>query len=308
MPAWQQPTPVAICWSVRDPGFRIECILQAARMPDPVFYVGRMNAHTDAALASSYAAPALFTGAGGDAVFYEMLQWWPAADYLQVQGLDAGFPGAAMDAARLGRVSVWRAIASALSEWFRHDVLARRPSGTSELLSRDAQQHALDLARFAHPALRGADQLPIGKFMQTVALMHPVGCYDPLEKEAAPQIVHPLLSQPLVELTLQLPTYVLIRGGHGRALARQAFANELPPQIASRRTKGGMEEHLKTILSANLEFVRSMVLEGQLARRGLLDRAKLEELLSGRPTALIGSMSQIHGLVAVEAWLDRWAH
>jgi len=292
----------------RDPGFRIERILEAARMPDPVFYVGRMNAHTDAALAASYAAPALFTGAGGDAVFYEMLQWWPAADYLHIHGLDAGFPASAMDAARLGRVSVWRAIASALSEWFRHDALARRPGGTGPLLTPDVQQYSVDLDRFAHPAFRGADQLPIGKFMQTVALMHPVGYYDPFEKEAAPEIVHPLLSQPLVELALRLPTYLLIRGGHGRALARQAFASELPPQISNRRTKGGMEDHLRTVLHSNLDFVRGILLEGQLARRGMLDRAKLEELLSDRPTALIGSMSQIHGLVAVEAWLSRWTH
>lgn len=292
----------------RDPGFRIERILQAARMPDPVVYVGRMNAHTDAALATSYAAPAMFTGAGGDAVFYELLRWWPAADYLHNHGLDAGFLIAAMDAARLGRVSVWRAIASAMSEWLRHDALARQPGGTATLLAHEVQQFAVDPDRFAHLEFRGADQLPIGKYMQTVALTYPVGYYDPLEKEAAPEIVNPLLSQPVVELALRLPSYMLTRGGHGRALARQAFGSELPPQISNRRTKGGMEDHLKTVLRANLDFVRGMVLEGHLTRRGMLDRAKLEELLSDRPTAMTSSMSQIHGLVAVEAWLSRWIH
>ena len=139
-----------------------------------------------------------------------------------------------------------------------------------------------------------------------VALMHPLGYYDPFEQAAAPELVHPLFSQPLVELSLRLPTYVLTQGGHGRALARRAFASDLPPQIASRRSKGGMEEHIKAVLHANIDFVRGMLLDGELSRRGILVRAKVEELLSGRPTALPGPVSQIHGLVAVEAWLSRW--
>lgn len=291
---------------LRDPDFKVERVLQVARMPNPVVYIGRMNASMDAALAQAYGASAMFTGAGGDAAFYELLRWWPAADYLQDKGLSAGFAAAAMDAARLGRVSVWRTVALAMAEWLHHDHTARNPGWSFALLTPGVQQQALDLHRFNHPALRDADHLPIGKYMQTVALMHPLGYYDPFEQTSAPELVHPLLSQPVVELCLRLPTYVLTQGGHGRALARRAFAGDLPPEIANRSTKGGMEDHFKAVLQSNLEFVRRLLLEGQLAQQGMLDRAKVEELLSGRPTSLVGSMSQIHGLVAIEAWLSRW--
>lgn len=67
-----------------------------------------------------------------------------------------------------------------------------------------------------------------------------------------------------------------------------------------------MEEHIKEVLLSNLDFARGMLLDGELARRGMLDRAKVEELLSGRPTALAGPVSQIHALIGVEAWLARW--
>ncbi|MBT9495436.1 MAG: hypothetical protein IV107_24450 [Paucibacter sp.] len=248
----------------------------------------------------------MFTGAGGGALFYEIPRWWPAADYLKNQGLDAGFAAAAIDAARLGNVSVWRAVSLALKERVRPDLAARSSRGPAALLAPGILQDQIEQNSFAHPALRGANQLPIGKYMQTVALMHPVGYYDPFEQAAAPELVHPLFSQPLVELSLRLPSYVLTQGDHGRALARRAFASDLPPQIVNRCSKGGMEEHIKAVLHANIDFVRGMLLEGELNRRGMLARAKVEELLSGRPTALPGLVSQIHGLVAVEAWLSRW--
>ncbi|HEY1092525.1 MAG TPA: asparagine synthase-related protein [Burkholderiaceae bacterium] len=295
------------CAGINNLGFRIERVLQIARMPNPVAYVGGMNTATDARLASAHAASAMFTGAGGDALFYELPRWWPAADYLHDNGLDAGLPAAALDAARLGKLSVWRTLALAVRERMRPDLSARLPRMQHPLLDRDWISAHADDQRYMHPALpEGALLLPIGKYMQTVALMHPVGYYDPFEQALAPELVYPLLSQPLVELCLRLPTYVLAHGGRGRALARSAFAADLPPQIANRRSKGGMEEHIKAVLDTNIDLVRDLLLEGELSRRGILDRRKVDELLSGRPTTLTCSPSQIHGLVAVEAWLSRW--
>ena len=290
----------------RELGFRIERVMQIARMPNPVPYVGCMNTATDAKLASAYDAGAMFTGAGGDALFYELPRWWPAADYLHDKGLDAGFPGAVLDAARLGKLSVWRTLALALREHHRPNLSSRLPARPHPLLRHDCTSAETAEQRFMHPALSEGARLPIGKSIQTVALMYPIGYYDPFEQAAAPELVHPLLSQPLVELCLQLPTYLLAHGGRGRALARNAFAADLPPQVANRRSKGGMEEHITAVMQANIDVVRGLLLEGELSRRGMLDRPKVEQLLSGRPTTLACSPSQIHGLVAVEAWLSRW--
>ncbi|WP_148090427.1 asparagine synthase-related protein [Paucibacter sp. KBW04] len=296
----------------RNPSFQLERVLQIARMPDPVPYIGWMNANTDAQLARAYGAGALFTGAGGDALFYEIPRWWPAADYLHTKGLTTGFAAAAMDAARLGRVSLWRAGALALRERIHLRTESRSPKGATTLLAQsflqDREREAKHESRFIHPALQMGPYLPIGKYMQTVALMHPMGYYDPFEQAAAAELVNPLLSQPLVELCLRLPSYVLTQGGQGRALARRAFAPDLPPQITHRRSKGGMEEHIKSVLKANRDFARTLLLEGKLSHQGWIDRAKVEESLSGRPTALPGPISQIHGLVAIEAWLSRWSN
>jgi asparagine synthase (glutamine-hydrolysing) len=81
----------------------------------------------------------------------------------------------------------------------------------------------------------------------------------------------------------------------------------LPARIASRRSKGGMEEHAVAVLRNNIDFARGLLLEGELVRRQLIDRNKVEEVLSGRPTALVSHPSQIHTLIAIEAWLGRWS-
>lgn len=290
----------------RDPDFRIDRVLTIARTPGPIPYIGWMNARADAALAAAHSAGAIFTGAGGDALFFEFPRWWPAADYLSLRGLDVGFAAAVMDAARLGKVSVWSAVALAVSERLRPNLSARNLAGHTAFLSQGVLDYHVQRERFVHPSLLLGNALPTGKHAQTAALMHPLGYYDPFEQAAAPERVNPLFSQPLVELCLRLPTYVMTQGGRGRALARRAFAPDLPPQITNRRSKGGMEEHITAVLRNNLDVARAMLIDGELVRRGLLDRAKLVEVLSGKPTALAGPISQIHALIGIEAWLTRW--
>jgi len=290
----------------RDPGFRIGRVLSSARMCVPIPYVGWMSGASDAQLATAYGAPAMFTGAGGDSLFYEFASWWPASDCLAAQGLSTGFLAAAMDAARLGRVSIWRAIGLAMKERVAPSAFERELTGTAPFLAPEVRTGMEHRMRFLHPSLQDAADIPIGKRVQTFGLLHPLTYYNPFEREAAPELVNPLLSQPLVELCLRLPTYLLTQGGHGRALARQAFAADLPSQIVHRRSKGGLEEHVKAILLSNLKEIRPLLLEGQLARRGLLDLPKVEAVLSGKTSALQGPVSQIHGLVAIEAWISRW--
>ncbi|RZI56886.1 MAG: asparagine synthase [Rubrivivax sp.] len=290
----------------RRPGFRLERVLAAARMPAPVPYIGWMNSDGDAQLSREHAAPAMFSGTGGDFVFYEYPRWWAAADYLHGHGLGREFAAVAMDAARLGRVSFWQATARAMREWIRPDLSLRATSGFTGLLAPGAWTPQ-ESPSPEHPCWGALAELPIGKYMQTLAMLYPVGYYDPFSKEASPELVSPLLSQPVVELCLSLPTYLLTKGGRGRALARRAFADALPPRIANRRSKGGMEEHIKVVLDENIELVRELLLDGALCDRGLLHRSTLEALLSGRPTALAGTPTQLHGLAAIEAWLTHWA-
>jgi asparagine synthase (glutamine-hydrolysing) len=133
----------------------------------------------------------------------------------------------------------------------------------------------------------------------------PLEYYNPFAPEASPELVHPLLSQPLIELCLALPTFTLTTGGRGRALARRAFADRMPAEIANRRSKGGTEDHVAAVLRRSQRLARSVLMEGWLVRKGLLDPVRVDAALSGRPSANGASVAEIHACFAMEAWLGQ---
>jgi len=289
----------------RDSAFHLSELPAPGRTPVPGSYLGRMGSdRMDAEITRAEGAPVLFTGAGGDQLFQEVRSTWPAADYLQLHGPDLGFPRAVLDSARLGRVSFWRALRLAVRDRLaRHDPL----EGIGQyitLMPRDVVAGVLHQpGRFVHPGLLAASDLPIGKLFHLSALICPFDYYNPYGPETSPELVHPLMSQPLQELCLKLPTYVLTHGGRGRALARQAFADRLPPEIATRRSKGCTTDHVADVLQRSLNLARDLLLEGQLVRRGLLDRQRVEVALSGRPCADQTDVPETHSCIGVEAWL-----
>ena len=289
----------------RDTGYRLERVQAMALTPCPTSIAGRLTADTDAAHARSVEAPAMFTGGGGDQLYFEFRRWWPAADYLRLRGFGPGFLRAAMSAARLGGQSVWQTVRLALSDRLRRGAPSIDAGGSLSLAGPGLMDGAPDLARFVHPLGGSAHDLPIGKSVQLSQLLFPMEYYDPLARQAAPELVNPLLSRPLVELCLRLPTYLLTEGGQPRGLARLAFAHRIPRAIALRRSKGGMEEHLSTVVAQNRDVVRALLLDGQLVRRGLIDRRRIEDALSDARQAPTASTAEILTCVGIEAWLAR---
>lgn len=292
----------------RDKDYNLQDILDAARMPIPPNYVGRMgSARTDAQIAASLGAPAMFSGAGGDQVFFELLCTWPAADYLHLHGLDRGFLRAALDSAQLGRVSLWMALKKSIVDQSYSAGLSDGVGRYLKLIKPDAVEAAATQShRHIHPHLRESTGIPIGKFNQVRWVSQPVDYFDPYLREAAPEMVNPLLSQPIIEVCLAMPTYLLTRGGRGRALARNAFSDHIPQEIVTRRSKGGMEEHVTRILHRNIDLARGLLMDGQLASRGLIDRKQVEASLFGNVSTVNAAyVSEIHGCLAVEAWLQQ---
>jgi asparagine synthase (glutamine-hydrolysing) len=116
------------------------------------------------------------------------------------------------------------------------------------------------------------------------------------------------MSQPLIELCLQIPSYVWIAGGRDRAIARRAFMRALPPQIVRRQGKGAIDQHNLAICDANESYLRETLLNGVLVREGLLDRARLESYLAhGASRAGFEYNDVLRHHLCTEAWLRRWS-
>jgi asparagine synthase (glutamine-hydrolysing) len=234
-------------------------------------------------IAMAAGARTLWTGQGGDHIFLQTSDPSSAADYLATEGLRLGLIAAVADAARLSRQPYWFVLRAAFARGAAGhaaaQTLARQPYFVDpEALPDNTDEYV------SHPWTVEAEDLPRGKRTQIRHLGEVTNRHRPIPRfERAPQH-HPLLSQPLMEVCLQIPTYLLVRGGRERALAREAFADRLPPQILRRRDKGSIVSHATEVIRRSEHYVRELLLGGVLADAGIIVRSELEPyIVEGQP-------------------------
>jgi asparagine synthase (glutamine-hydrolysing) len=292
---------------------RLDYILNLRRSSRPWFYMYELeHGRFEGQLAAEREANGLFSGAGGDGVFFQARADLAVTDYLFDRGMGRDLLRVAVDAARISRKSIWPLLLTALRartippRWHPLSV-GGRPERT--LVSQDVQQAARRNPKLLHPwfANRSLRGIPPGVLWHALSVSAAPAYYSSFEAGPYPERTLPLLSQPLVELCLRIPTYVLIKNGMDRATARRAFAQDLPPEIVKRRSKGRIDQHVRNILDANLDFVRDLLLNGRLVKEGLLDRRNLELYLTRERSPADFQYAEIlQEHLCIEAWLSRW--
>ncbi|MGA7537644.1 MAG: asparagine synthase-related protein [Steroidobacteraceae bacterium] len=294
----------------RDPSFSLQPLLGIHRSPEPTNYPYFLeHGRLDAQLAAECGAAAVLIGYGGDQLFYQERAQWAPGDFLHRRGVRPAVLRIALDAAQMDQVSVWRVLRAATSGYLVQQrwSLLEEAGRMRPLLVPDVIREARRSAEFLHPLLRHPRGTPSGKLWHAHQISQPFDFYDPLAGERGTERVAPLCSQPLMELCLRIPTYVLTQGGWDRAVARRAFYEELPTPIRNRRHKGGIEEHLRQTVEQNRGFLRELLLDGFLVREGIIDRNKLAEVLSGRATRIASGSGELLEYAGIEAWCGRWS-
>lgn len=239
------------------------------------------------------------TGAGGDNLFCYLTTTAPVLDAAAVLGLrDAS--RALNDVATLGDATIWKAGRFAVAKRLRS---GRRPLWRRNefFLAPGAPATEAD----PHPWLnRPPDALPgtVEHVESLVLIQH----FTEPEHASGKRLHQPLVNQPLMETCLSIPTWLWVRGGRNRAVARAAFADLLPPGIIRRRTKGRLEGMCSRAYSSERDVLAGLMLEGELARRGLLDQAGIERYLRA-PGPPDDSYFRLFDLVALELWLCSWS-
>ena len=221
------------------------------------------------------------TGQGGDAVFFQMPTALIALDEIAERGRQARLP-VIHRVARWTRRSVW--------PWAWMPLLRRR---------RD-QLSAID-----HPWLADLEGVPPAKTVQISALAACQIFQMPAARSLGGPCVNPLLSQPVMEAGLALSAVDLTWGGRDRAAARDAFRDRLPLAVFQRRSKGELGAYYGEAVAAKLDVLRPWLLEGELAKRGMLpgglDQAMTRDVLIWR-----GGFSTLLSLALTEAWVRHW--
>ena len=256
----------------------------------------------------AHGASAYFTGELGDELFLQGIMEHVAADYVWHHGFSLQLFGIAYHEARVRRLPLWEILLDSLGNRRKTMPLPYYPAllKKNEYLSEEVLA-SLTPSSLLPAVVRNIDSIPPCKRMQVLLCFPPREYYDPLGDLEQPELVEPLKSQPLLELCFRIPTFVMTAGGVGRALAREAYRNDLPREIIRRRTKGTSTEMHTQALRNNYGVLREMLLDGLLTQEGIVDRKKLERWFA-RPEALtVENMSQIPLLYGTEAWLRRWA-
>ena len=291
---------------------RLERLTTLRRSARPWFYMYELeHGELETRLAQEHGANGLFSGAGGDGIFYQARADLAVADYFFDHGFGSGLLHTAVDAAQVSRRSIWPLLVKAL----RARILPKRFNPMAEagrmertLVNADVLKAAIGNVDFDHPwfTRKATQGVSPGILWHVSTVSVPPAYYPSFGPELVPERTLPLLSQPLVELCIRTPSYLLIASGRDRAVARRAFASDLPEATVKRTAKGRIDQHLRNVLDANLEFVREFLLDGILVSKGLLNRGNLETYLTRERSPADFQYSEIlQEHLCIEAWLRR---
>ena len=248
-----------------------------------------------AQVTDEFDANLLIDGGGGDNLFCAINTASPAIDAL-LRGSPREARIAVGDIAARANCTIWEVVRAMVRRSLK--ARARWKEDRSFLV-----QSVLLPEPELHPWLEEL-RAPPGKREHVEALVHIQHFLDRSALSAL--LVHPLLAQPLLELCLRIPSWYWVRGGRDRAVARAAFADDLPASILQRRMKGSLQSMLYRAFSALRGEIRHLLLDGELAKAGLLDTGSLASALASEEWMSDAVQLRISELAAMELWLQSW--
>ena len=261
--------------------------------------------------ARAVGAQALFRGEGGDELFFRTQPALAVADFIHARGFRTGLMSLVMHAAVTEGVTAWQVLTRGLRDAFRSrhwqfTAMLARDLQDATLLHADVIRYVLAHATAAVPYGDLPRNVSPGQLWQWSLLSARRSFHGPFARDDDPPVIAPLLSQPIIETCMRIPAYMQMADKRDRALARRAFAQDLPPEIVRRRDKGGASTLAAAMLTRNLSFVRSMLLDGLVVRQGLIDRARLEATLSEAPSPEAVTTVPVFDLLGAEIWARAW--
>ena len=276
----------------------------AEHFPKPIGFVHELAYHSALLRAVGEAgADAVFTGNGGDNVFYNSSSVRPFFDAWKARGLHRETAQSIADIGRVTQVSRWEVC---------HQIVK-----AARIMRRPYQWHldidlmevdAADAVRADPPQHDWIAQAPLtrpGKLGHIALLLRVQNHVEGYLRGFGLPMVDPLMSQPIVELALTIPTWKMIEGGRNRAIARRAYADLLPPLIRDRRRKGSPSSFAVDLVNQRLDEIRERLMDGELARHRLISRSALDEVLVRGP-AIDRHYVRLMALLDMEAWITRW--
>ncbi len=293
-----------------NPARALPSLLSHPRSVRPYRQFIALDLSEDMAQAGIPLADATFTGQGGDHLFLATSSPLGFADFLRDLGLTSTVGAQLIAAARLSETSIWSVLAECLPQLLpgrRTSSMVKAMESRQTRFNADATALA-GLKTSVPDWAREARGLPPAKFNQVSNLVHMFQVREPMSRKWSRQTIHPLISQPVIELCLRLPTYLLCLNGESRGLARRAFHQQLPGLIRRRMTKGDASRQFTEYLNFNRATLASALSDGELVAEGLLSASAVNEFIRRDHFAADRFGRMMLSAYAIEAWLQSWKH
>lgn len=279
--------------------------------PEPSPLLGFIQRSTiEPGLLERTQATGVFNGDGGDSGFCSDSISYAVPEFLRTHGVAPRLFRLAAQVALLTEKSSWTVLTNAIRR-----VVTNKSTGipharileASQLVSPELRNDFHGHDHVSHPWFQGQRRVPWDKIRRIGMLMAAPESYTVAAADApVPEIVAPLYSQPVIETLLRIPIHTHFHSGRDRGLARMAFAAEVPDPILRRLWKDRAPGFHDQLLERERPFLRETLLEGVLARHGLLNRPLLEEVLSARPTKNTVFPGEIFRHLDSEFWARHW--
>ena len=247
------------------------------------------------AVALHLSANAHYSGGGGDTVFCYLGTAAPAADAFRERGLACGL-AAIRNLAKLHQCTAWKVARMTARKLFRsHQPLSGRDvSFLSPLLDISSEQQ--------HPWFPAPANTLHGDKERVLDLAGTQAFRDSVPRARNRWFRMPLLSQPVVEACLRVPSWMWISDGHDRSVARTAFSELLPREIVDRRSKGTFMNYWGAAYRRNRTQMREFLLTGRLQSCGILDADAVRKAFEDPATPRDQSLMRLFDLCKVENW------
>lgn len=276
----------------------------AAHLPRPIARAFAQSGDWScASVAEHVGADAYFSGAGGDNIFCFLQSVAPVADRIIRRHSVGRIMQTARDVSTLVDRSIWTVLIRSVRR-----ALGRPPAYIWPLNHAFLTQRGIALADapFEHPWLQAPAGAVPGKAAHIAWLLGIQNHLEGFARERSRPVISPLMSQPLVELCLRIPSWLWCRVGRNRSIAREAFREHLPPPIVNRKGKGTPGPFVAQIFEQNRRKIHDLLADSLLSREGIIDRNAIERVISGSMNMTTIELSRLMSLVDVESWLRCW--
>jgi asparagine synthase (glutamine-hydrolysing) len=248
------------------------------------------------AIGEAHGAVSNFSGGGGDTVFSFLTSAAPAADALRERGI-ATAVRSVHDLATLHDCTFWRAGRLTLRKLAPAKNAFCEPVRTLLVPS-----HTADAADW-HPWFQTPPDAYPGDRERIFDLSGTQMFRDGAPRGIDRWMRMPLLSQPIVEACLRVPTWMWIAGGRNRAVARSAFSDVLPAGVLNRRSKGTFMSYSGAFYQRNKYAMRDFLLSGLLRQQRIIDADALDRLIGSSLPPRDRSFMRVLELCTTENWL-----